>query len=60
MRVGFRSFVLFMIILMVSLDSVYSQRRPKDRILDKKEFAITLENNGNSPARLHLKGGDDK
>lgn len=43
MRVGFRSFVLFMIILMVSLDSVYSQRRPKDRILDKKEFAITLE-----------------
>jgi len=43
MSVVFRSFVLFMIVLLVSLDWAYSQRRPQDRVLDKMEFSITLE-----------------
>ena len=43
MGVVFRWFALLVLILLLSFDSGYSQKRPKDRILDKKEFAIKLE-----------------
>eukprot|EP00736_Rhodelphis_marinus_P013419 Rmarinus@m.17841 len=43
MSIEFRSFVLFALVLFFSFDASYSQKRPKDRILDKKEFTIKLE-----------------
>lgn len=43
MGVVFRWFALLVLTLLLSFDSGYSQKRPKDRILDKKEYAIKLE-----------------
>ena len=39
-------------ILLFGFSTGFSQRRPKDRILDKKEFTITLELQGNKKKNL--------
>ncbi len=43
MSIEFRSFVLLGLVLVFNFDTSYSQKRPKDKILDKKEFSIKLE-----------------
>lgn len=43
MQRGFRTFFLIGIILLVGAEPSHSQTRPKDKLLDKKEFSILME-----------------